>query len=129
MNGLEKSIHELINMSVQYEATTHKSAPAVFVGEASTSEVKGKRTGRWKRKKVKKKVTTATASDEGGPAAASEKGKGKGKGKVGGSQWSNANDMCMHCQGKGHWKREYAQLLSNPGIFVIEVNMITNVNS
>ncbi|KAL0303303.1 UNVERIFIED_CONTAM: hypothetical protein Sradi_6198400 [Sesamum radiatum] len=25
MNGLEKSIHELINMLVQYEATTHKS--------------------------------------------------------------------------------------------------------
>ncbi|KAL0324654.1 UNVERIFIED_CONTAM: hypothetical protein Scaly_2432500 [Sesamum calycinum] len=119
MNGFEKSIHELINMSVQYEATTHKSAPMVFVGEASTSEVKGKRTGRWKRKKVKEKVTRATASAEGAPAAASEKGKGKGK--VGGSRWSNANDMCMHCRGKGHWKREYAQLLSNPGIFVIEV--------
>ncbi|KAL0440281.1 UNVERIFIED_CONTAM: hypothetical protein Slati_2511100 [Sesamum latifolium] len=27
MNGLEKSIHELINMLVQYEATTHKSEP------------------------------------------------------------------------------------------------------
>ncbi|KAL0394394.1 UNVERIFIED_CONTAM: hypothetical protein Slati_4405600 [Sesamum latifolium] len=26
MNGLEKSIHELINMLVQYETTTHKSA-------------------------------------------------------------------------------------------------------
>ncbi|KAL0405968.1 UNVERIFIED_CONTAM: hypothetical protein Slati_3910700 [Sesamum latifolium] len=30
MNGLEKSIHELINMLVQYEATTHKSEPAVL---------------------------------------------------------------------------------------------------
>ncbi|KAL0373242.1 UNVERIFIED_CONTAM: hypothetical protein Scaly_1005800 [Sesamum calycinum] len=29
MNGLEKSINELINMLVQYEATTHRSAPAV----------------------------------------------------------------------------------------------------
>ncbi|KAL0394993.1 UNVERIFIED_CONTAM: Retrovirus-related Pol polyprotein from transposon TNT 1-94 [Sesamum latifolium] len=37
MNGLEKSIHELINMLVQYEATTHKSEPTVLVGEASTS--------------------------------------------------------------------------------------------
>ncbi|KAL0287798.1 UNVERIFIED_CONTAM: hypothetical protein Sradi_7116300, partial [Sesamum radiatum] len=36
MNGLEKSIHELINMLVQYEATTHKSEPAGVVGEAST---------------------------------------------------------------------------------------------
>ncbi|KAL0442230.1 UNVERIFIED_CONTAM: hypothetical protein Sradi_0161900 [Sesamum radiatum] len=43
MNGLEKSIHELINMLVQYEATTYKSAPAVLVGEASTSKAKGKR--------------------------------------------------------------------------------------
>ncbi|KAL0400367.1 UNVERIFIED_CONTAM: hypothetical protein Sradi_2380000 [Sesamum radiatum] len=38
MNGLEKSIHELIYMLVQYEATTHKSEPAVLVGEASTSK-------------------------------------------------------------------------------------------
>ncbi|KAL0463051.1 UNVERIFIED_CONTAM: hypothetical protein Slati_0192700 [Sesamum latifolium] len=42
MNELEKSIHELINMLVQYEATTHKSEPAVLVGETSTSEAKGK---------------------------------------------------------------------------------------
>ncbi|KAL0295191.1 UNVERIFIED_CONTAM: hypothetical protein Sradi_6847200 [Sesamum radiatum] len=42
MNGLEKSIHELINMLIQYEATTHKSKPAVLVGEASTSKAKGK---------------------------------------------------------------------------------------
>ncbi|KAL0413264.1 UNVERIFIED_CONTAM: hypothetical protein Sradi_1528100 [Sesamum radiatum] len=42
MNGLEKSIHELINMLVQYEATTHKSEPTVLVGEASTSKAKGK---------------------------------------------------------------------------------------
>ncbi|KAL0462869.1 UNVERIFIED_CONTAM: hypothetical protein Slati_0174500 [Sesamum latifolium] len=34
MNGLEKSIHELIYMLVQYEATTHKSEPTVLVGEA-----------------------------------------------------------------------------------------------
>ncbi|KAL0394784.1 UNVERIFIED_CONTAM: hypothetical protein Slati_4444600 [Sesamum latifolium] len=50
MNGLEKSIHELINMLVQYEATTHKSEPAVLVGEASTSKAKGKGARRWKRK-------------------------------------------------------------------------------
>ncbi|KAL0420792.1 UNVERIFIED_CONTAM: hypothetical protein Slati_3102100 [Sesamum latifolium] len=35
----------------------------------------------------------------------------------------------MHCQGKGHWKRECPQLLSNPGMFVIEVNMIINAAS
>ncbi|KAL0345807.1 UNVERIFIED_CONTAM: putative mitochondrial protein [Sesamum radiatum] len=42
MNGLEKSIHELINMLVQYEATTHKSEPAVLVGEASTPRRKAR---------------------------------------------------------------------------------------
>ncbi|KAL0345895.1 UNVERIFIED_CONTAM: hypothetical protein Sradi_4420800 [Sesamum radiatum] len=42
MNGLEKSIHKLINMLVQYKVTTHKSEPAVLVGEASTSKAKGK---------------------------------------------------------------------------------------
>ncbi|KAL0439182.1 UNVERIFIED_CONTAM: hypothetical protein Slati_2401200 [Sesamum latifolium] len=42
MNGLQKSIHESINMLVQYEATTHKSELAVLVGEASTSKAKGK---------------------------------------------------------------------------------------
>ncbi|KAL0361242.1 UNVERIFIED_CONTAM: hypothetical protein Sradi_3808700 [Sesamum radiatum] len=41
MNGLEKSIHDLINMLVQYEATTHKSEPAVLVREASTSQRQG----------------------------------------------------------------------------------------
>ncbi|KAL0288459.1 UNVERIFIED_CONTAM: hypothetical protein Sangu_2657200 [Sesamum angustifolium] len=43
MNGLEKSINELINMLVQYEATIKKSAPSVLIGEASISNAKGKR--------------------------------------------------------------------------------------
>ncbi|KAL0439745.1 UNVERIFIED_CONTAM: hypothetical protein Slati_2457500 [Sesamum latifolium] len=126
MNGLEKSIHELINMLVQYEATTHKSEPAVLVGEASTSKAKSKGARCWKRKKGKGTTVTATASTGGAPPAAP---KGKGKGKVRGSQRSKANDVCMHCQGKGHWKRECPQLLSNPGMFVVEVNMISNSTS
>ncbi|KAL0300312.1 UNVERIFIED_CONTAM: hypothetical protein Sangu_3128300 [Sesamum angustifolium] len=94
MKGLEKSIHELINILVQYEAMTHKSAPVVLVGTASTSKAKAKDVGCWKRKKEKGKVTTATASAEGAPAATS--GKGKGNGRVGCSQRSKANDVCMH---------------------------------
>ncbi|KAL0302850.1 UNVERIFIED_CONTAM: hypothetical protein Sradi_6153100 [Sesamum radiatum] len=39
------------------------------------------------------------------------------------------SNVCMHCQGKGHWKRECPQLLSNSDMFVIEVNMITNSTS
>ncbi|KAL0463102.1 UNVERIFIED_CONTAM: hypothetical protein Slati_0197800 [Sesamum latifolium] len=125
MNGLDKSIHELINMLVQYEATTHNSEPAVLVGETSTSKAKGKRAGRWKRKKGKGKAVVATASAGGAPTAPTE----KGKGKVGGSQRSRANDVCMYCQEKGHWKMECPQLLSNPGLFVVEVNMISNAAS
>ncbi|KAL0444312.1 UNVERIFIED_CONTAM: hypothetical protein Slati_2153900 [Sesamum latifolium] len=125
MNGLEKSIHELINMLVQYEATIHKSEPVVLVGETSTSKAKGKGARRWKRKKGKGTAVTATASTGGAPAAP----RGKGKGKVGGFQRSKANDVCMHCQGKGHWKRESPQLLSNPGMFVVEINMISDIAS
>ncbi|KAL0286745.1 UNVERIFIED_CONTAM: hypothetical protein Sradi_7140800 [Sesamum radiatum] len=65
MNGLEKSIHELINMLVQYEAMTRKSKPSVLVGEASTSKAKGKGARRWKRKKEKGTAVTATASTGG----------------------------------------------------------------
>ncbi|KAL0402288.1 UNVERIFIED_CONTAM: Retrovirus-related Pol polyprotein from transposon TNT 1-94 [Sesamum latifolium] len=77
MNGLEKSIHELINMLVQYEATTHKSAPTVLVEEALTSKAKGKRAERWKRKKGKGKAVAATAS--AGAASAAPTGKEKAK--------------------------------------------------
>ncbi|KAL0405903.1 UNVERIFIED_CONTAM: hypothetical protein Slati_3904200 [Sesamum latifolium] len=49
-------------------------------------------------KKGKGTAVTATASTGGAPPAAP---KGKGKGKVGGSQRSKANDVCMHCHGKG----------------------------
>ncbi|KAL0457886.1 UNVERIFIED_CONTAM: hypothetical protein Slati_0415800 [Sesamum latifolium] len=82
MNGLEKSIHELINMLVQYEATTRKSKPSVLVGEASTSKAKGKGARRWKKKKGKGTTVTTTVSTGGAPPTAP---KGKGKGKVGGS--------------------------------------------
>ncbi|KAL2226616.1 UNVERIFIED_CONTAM: hypothetical protein Sindi_2020300 [Sesamum indicum] len=53
MNGLEKTINELINMLVQYEATTKKCAPLVLVEEGSTSKAKGKGARCWKRKKAK----------------------------------------------------------------------------
>ncbi|KAL0448926.1 UNVERIFIED_CONTAM: hypothetical protein Slati_1449000 [Sesamum latifolium] len=125
MNEFEKSIYELINMLVQYDATTHKSEPALLVGEASTSKAKGKGARRWKRKKGKGMTVKATASNGGAPAAPT----GKGKGKVGGSQRSKVNGVCMHCQGKGHWKREFPQLLSNPSTFAVEVNMISNSSS
>ncbi|KAL0361990.1 UNVERIFIED_CONTAM: hypothetical protein Scaly_1154200 [Sesamum calycinum] len=64
MNGLEKSINELINILVQYEATIKKSASSVLVGETSTSKVKGKRVGRCKRKKDKAKAKTVIVAKD-----------------------------------------------------------------
>ncbi|KAL0286264.1 UNVERIFIED_CONTAM: hypothetical protein Sradi_7153100 [Sesamum radiatum] len=68
-------------------------------------------------------LVTATASTGGAPPIAPKE---KGKEKVGASQQSRANDVCIHCHGKGHWKRECLQLLSHPGMFVVEINMISN---
>ncbi|KAL0445734.1 UNVERIFIED_CONTAM: hypothetical protein Slati_1701300 [Sesamum latifolium] len=92
MNGLEKSIHELINMLVQYEATTHKSERAVLEGEASTSKAKGKGARRWKRKKGKRTAVTATASTGGAPPAAP---KGKGKGRWGSQRLKQMMCACI----------------------------------
>ncbi|KAL0295300.1 UNVERIFIED_CONTAM: hypothetical protein Sangu_3202000 [Sesamum angustifolium] len=60
MKGLKKSVHELINMLVQYEVTIEKSALSVLVGEASTSKAKGKVVEREKRKKDETSSTVAT---------------------------------------------------------------------
>ncbi|KAL0416541.1 UNVERIFIED_CONTAM: Retrovirus-related Pol polyprotein from transposon TNT 1-94 [Sesamum latifolium] len=77
MNGLENSINELINMLVQYEATTKKSESLVLVGEASTSKAKGKGARHWKMKKGKAKAGASALSAPVAPV-----GMGKGKGKV-----------------------------------------------
>ncbi|KAL0402132.1 UNVERIFIED_CONTAM: hypothetical protein Slati_4243100 [Sesamum latifolium] len=61
MNGLDKDLHELISMLFQYEAMIEKSAPSVLVGEALTSQAKGKGAGRCRRKKGKTESTTASA--------------------------------------------------------------------
>ncbi|KAL0420676.1 UNVERIFIED_CONTAM: hypothetical protein Slati_3090500 [Sesamum latifolium] len=42
MNGLEKDLHELINMLVQYEAMIEKSAPSVLVGRLRPQKRKAK---------------------------------------------------------------------------------------
>ncbi|KAL0462655.1 UNVERIFIED_CONTAM: hypothetical protein Slati_0153100, partial [Sesamum latifolium] len=59
------------------DATTHKSEPAVLVGEVSTSKAKGKGARRWKRKKGKGTTVTTTASTGGAPAAPMGKDKGR----------------------------------------------------
>ncbi|KAK4381759.1 Retrovirus-related Pol polyprotein from transposon TNT 1-94 [Sesamum angolense] len=83
MNGLEKSVNELINMLVQYEATIKKSAPSVLIGEASTSTAKGKRAGRWKRKKGKAKAKTVVVAKDAKSAPVAPVRMGKGKKRMG----------------------------------------------
>ncbi|KAL0293439.1 UNVERIFIED_CONTAM: hypothetical protein Sradi_6937100 [Sesamum radiatum] len=110
MNGLDKDLHELINMLVQYEATIEKYAPSVLVGEASTSKAKGKGAGRWRRKKGKTESTTASAQST--PVA--PLGMGKEKRKAVWQSWF-PKDVCINCREKGHWKRECPKFLSNQG--------------
>ncbi|KAL0362041.1 UNVERIFIED_CONTAM: Retrovirus-related Pol polyprotein from transposon TNT 1-94 [Sesamum calycinum] len=127
-SGLEKSINELINMLVQYEATIKKFAPSVLVGEASTSKLKGKKVGRWKRKKGKAKAKTVIVANDAKSAPVAPVGICKGKRKMGSQQQSRANDICTHWREKGHWKRDCLHLSPNQDVFVV-VNMVTNYAS
>ncbi|KAL0295077.1 UNVERIFIED_CONTAM: hypothetical protein Scaly_3110400 [Sesamum calycinum] len=102
VNGLEKSINELINMLVQYKATIKKYVPSVLVGEASTSKVKGKRAGCWKRKKGKTKAKYVFVVKDAKSAPIAPVGMGKGKRKMGTQQQSKAKDICTHCREKGN---------------------------
>ncbi|KAL0286911.1 UNVERIFIED_CONTAM: hypothetical protein Sradi_7136700 [Sesamum radiatum] len=110
MNGLDKDLHELINMLVQYEAMIEKSAPSTLVGEASTSKPKGKGARRWRRKKGKTESTTTSAQS----APVAPLGMGKGKRKAVRQSWI-AKHVCIYCCEKGQWKRECPKLLSNQG--------------
>ncbi|KAL0301631.1 UNVERIFIED_CONTAM: hypothetical protein Sradi_6439900 [Sesamum radiatum] len=111
------------------DATIKKSAPSVLIGEASTSKAKGKRVGSWKRKKGKAKVKTVVIAKEAKSAPVAPVGMGKGMKRMGTQQQSRANDICAHYREKGHWKRNYPNLSSDQGMFVVEVNMVTNFAS
>ncbi|KAL0286606.1 UNVERIFIED_CONTAM: hypothetical protein Sradi_7143900 [Sesamum radiatum] len=78
MYGLEKSLHELINMLVQYEAMIEKSAPSVLVGEVSTSKAKGKDAGREKRKKDETSSTAVSTSSVAVTPLGRSKERGRG---------------------------------------------------
>ncbi|KAL0457634.1 UNVERIFIED_CONTAM: Gag polyprotein [Sesamum latifolium] len=120
MNGLEKSLNELINTLVHYEATIEKSAPSVLMGEASTSKVKGKVTGREKRKKDETSSTIASTSSA--PVTPLDGGEEKRK-RV--CQSKISNDVCIYCKEKGHWKKECPKLLFDEGkIFELSISII-----
>ncbi|KAL0305309.1 UNVERIFIED_CONTAM: hypothetical protein Sangu_3038700 [Sesamum angustifolium] len=128
MNGLEKSINELINMLVQYDAMIKTFAPSILIREVLISKAKGKRAGRWKRKKGKAKAKTIIVAKDAKGAPVAPVGMGKGKKRMGTQQQSTANDICAYCHEKGHWKRDCPNLSSDQGTFV-EVNMATNSSS
>ncbi|KAL0287855.1 UNVERIFIED_CONTAM: hypothetical protein Sradi_7115900 [Sesamum radiatum] len=92
MNGLEKKIHVLINMLIQYEVTIEKSAPSVLVGEASTSKAKGMIFGRHKRKKDEMSSTATSTSSAPVTPLGGIKGKRK---RV--HQLKIPNDVCIYC--------------------------------
>ncbi|KAL0308170.1 UNVERIFIED_CONTAM: Retrovirus-related Pol polyprotein from transposon TNT 1-94 [Sesamum calycinum] len=51
---------------------------------------------------------------------------GKGKKRICTQQQSRTNDICAYYREKGHWKRDCPNLSSDQGMFVVEVNMVTN---
>ncbi|KAL0290510.1 UNVERIFIED_CONTAM: hypothetical protein Scaly_2668300 [Sesamum calycinum] len=108
MSGLEKSLHELINMLVQYKAMIEKSVPWVLVGEASTSKAKGKIAECEKRKKDE--TSSIAASTLSAPIKLLGGVKEKRK-KI--LQSKILNDACIYCREKGHWKRKCPKLLSD----------------
>ncbi|KAL0386353.1 UNVERIFIED_CONTAM: hypothetical protein Slati_4606400 [Sesamum latifolium] len=95
MNGLEKSIPELINMLVQFEVTIQKLEPVVMLGEASTSK-KGKKARCWKKKKRNAKgLVLASKPVVKAPSVCIGKRKEVPKA-------SKALDACHYCHEKGH---------------------------
>ncbi|KAL0311608.1 UNVERIFIED_CONTAM: hypothetical protein Sangu_2455500 [Sesamum angustifolium] len=110
MNRHEKSLHELINMLVQYETTIQKSASSILMGEASTSKANGKVARREKRKKDETSSTAASTSS----APVTPLGGGKGKRKRV-HQSKILNDVCIYCREKVHWKRECPKHLFGEG--------------
>ncbi|KAL0453952.1 UNVERIFIED_CONTAM: hypothetical protein Slati_1373300 [Sesamum latifolium] len=85
-------------------------------------KAKGKGARRWKRKKGKGTAVTATAST-GVLLLLPRRERAKERLGVLSSQ---RQMMCAFIAWKGHWKRECPQLLSHPGMFVVEINMISN---
>ncbi|KAL0394623.1 UNVERIFIED_CONTAM: hypothetical protein Slati_4428500 [Sesamum latifolium] len=115
MNGHDKSLHDLINMLVQYETTIEKFAPSVLVGEASTFKAKSKDVRCWNRKKDDTSSTIASTSS----APVTPLGGGKRKNKRV-QQSMIPSDVCIYCREKGHWKRECPKLLPDEGKTLIE---------
>ncbi|KAL0411217.1 UNVERIFIED_CONTAM: hypothetical protein Slati_3711400 [Sesamum latifolium] len=123
MNGLEKSVHELINTLVQYGATIHKLRPSVLIEEARPPKLmaRGPDAAKGRRKKGRLLQPLHALPSPLLPLWKWTKGKAKPE------ALSGLRQMMYACivkeRGIG---RESAHNSSNHGMLVVEVNMITN---
>ncbi|KAL0451492.1 UNVERIFIED_CONTAM: hypothetical protein Slati_1127300 [Sesamum latifolium] len=122
LHRLDKDLHELINMLVQYEATIEKSAPSVLVREASTSKAKGKGPDAGGGRRVRQNQLLQALRALLLPRWAWAKERGRQFDSHG------FQKICINCREKGHWKREYPKLLYNQAVNVISANSLQVVN-
>ncbi|KAL0394466.1 UNVERIFIED_CONTAM: hypothetical protein Slati_4412800 [Sesamum latifolium] len=120
MNGLDKDLHQLINMLVQYEAMIEMSALSVLIGEASTSKAKGKGADAGGGRRVRQNQLLQVLR-----APCCPLGMAKKRGKAVRQSWIS-KDVYINCREKGHWKRECPKLLSNQEL--ISANSLQVVN-
>ncbi|KAL2246125.1 UNVERIFIED_CONTAM: hypothetical protein Sindi_2880700 [Sesamum indicum] len=120
MNGLDKDLHELINMLVKYEVTIGKSTPEVLVGEALTLEAKGKGSDVGGGRKVRQNHLLQALRVLLFPT-----GYGKRE-EEGGSAVVVPKDIFIDCHEKGQSKRKCSlynqavQLISANGLQVVK---------
>ena len=92
MNGIEKNLHELINMLVQYKTTVEKSASASTSRRGFDLESKGQGCQMGERKSDETSSTASSTSSD----PVTLLGGGKGKRKIV-CQSRIPNDVCIYC--------------------------------
>ena len=95
MNKIECTLAELLNMLVMAQKAIEGSKGKETALIASSSGTKKKAKGKGKTSVVKPKG--GIAKKKGKAPVKEDKGKGK----------------CFHCQGEGHWKRNYPKYLES----------------
>ncbi|KAL0287233.1 UNVERIFIED_CONTAM: hypothetical protein Sradi_7128400, partial [Sesamum radiatum] len=123
MNGLDKNLHELINMLVQCEATIEESALSVLVGRLRPQKRKAKGSDAEGERRVRQNQLLQALRALLLPLL----GMGKGKRKAVWQLWIS-KDICINYREKGHWKKECPKLLSNQAVKLIFANDLQVVN-